>query len=241
MDAIQRKCLACGEPLKEPRKLKDFCSYSCRGRHAVTALDGPRYQSALVGSKNTRKTKALQSLRKRSVGRFIFAKINSCTYRVDAPTKKAAGWLMEIAWPGGTRQRWVARIGNQASESLSLEEAKQAATAMLCKPEKAEARDWIAELNQTAATEVDRAVIERQRRQWPLNVMGANNRQAPASRWTPRPSWKLRESSSMMSRSHRERFKATTIRLNTMRTVIRSFLPVSIAGPGQPWRRRHDQ
>jgi hypothetical protein len=86
---------------------------------------------------------------------------------------------MEIAWPGGTRQRWVARIGNQASESLSLEEAKQAATAMLCKPEKAEARDWIAELNQTAATEVDHAVIERQRRQWPLNVMGANNRQAP--------------------------------------------------------------
>jgi hypothetical protein len=144
----------------------------------VTALDGPGYQS-LVGSKNTRKTKALQRLRKRSVGRFIFAKINSRTYRVDAPNKKAAGWLMEIAWPGGTRQRWVARIGNQASETLSLEEAKQAATAMLCKPEKAEARDWIAELNQTAATEVDRAVIERQRRQWPLKVMGANNRQAP--------------------------------------------------------------
>jgi hypothetical protein len=204
-----------------------------RGQHAV--------KSALVGSKNTRKTKALQSLRKRSVGRFIFTKINSCTYRVDAPGKKAAGWLMQIAWPGGTRQRWVARIGNQASESLSLEEAKQAATAMLCKPEKAEARDWIAELNQTAATEVDRADIERQRRQWPLNVMGANNRQAPRIKGTPRPSWILRESSSMMSRSHRERFKATTIHLNTPRMAIRSFLPVSIADLSRSWRRQHEK
>jgi hypothetical protein len=109
---------------------------------------------------------------------------------------------------------------------------------MLCKPEKAEARDWIAELNQTAATEVDRAVIERQRRQWPLNVMGANNRQAPRIKGTPRPSWILRESSSMMSRSHRERFKATTTHSNTTRMAIRSCQRALIADLSQPWRRR---
>jgi hypothetical protein len=139
MEAIVTKCLACGRPLKEPRKLHDFCTYSCRGQHAVKALD----QTALVGSKNTRKTKALQSLKKRSVGRFVFSKINSCTYRVDSPRKKAAGWLMEVAWPGGSRQRWV---GNQASEPSTLEEAKQAATAMLSKKQvKVAPRDWIKE------------------------------------------------------------------------------------------------
>ena len=95
MDTVVEKCLHCGTPLKEPRKLKGFCTYSCRGQHAVDALD----------TGNTRKTKALQSVKKRSVGRFVFSKINSCTYRVDSPRKKAAGWLMEIAWPGGSRQQ----------------------------------------------------------------------------------------------------------------------------------------
>jgi hypothetical protein len=46
MDALVTKCLKCGEPLPERRKLKDFCSYSYRGQHAVEALDGPKYQIA---------------------------------------------------------------------------------------------------------------------------------------------------------------------------------------------------
>jgi hypothetical protein len=90
---------------------------------------------------------------------------------------------MEVAWPGGSRQRWV---GNQASEPSTLEEAKQAATAMLSKKQvKVAPRDWIKELNQTAANEVERAVVERQRRQWPLNLMGMNNKQSP--RWKVDP------------------------------------------------------
>jgi hypothetical protein len=63
MDAL---CLTCGQSLPQRRKLKDFCSYSCRGQHAVKALDGPKYQSAFVGSKNLRKTKVLQSLKRHS-------------------------------------------------------------------------------------------------------------------------------------------------------------------------------
>ncbi len=71
---------------------------------------------------------------------------------------------MEVAWPGESRQRWVARIGTQASKPLSLMEAKQAAAEMLHKPAKVQSRYWIADLNQTAANEVDRAVLQRERR-----------------------------------------------------------------------------
>ena len=35
MDALVAKCLNCGETLKEPRKLKDFCTHACRGQKAV--------------------------------------------------------------------------------------------------------------------------------------------------------------------------------------------------------------
>jgi hypothetical protein len=45
------------------------------------------------------------------------------------PLKNGVGWLMEVAWPGGARQRWVARVGDRGSEPLPLEEAKKAAPA----------------------------------------------------------------------------------------------------------------
>jgi hypothetical protein len=86
---------------------------------------------------------------------------------------------MEVAWPGGSRQRWVARVGDRASESLPLEEAKQAAIAFLRDRGKVEPRDFIAELNQIAANEVDRAVLQRERRKWPLNIMGGGRQRAP--------------------------------------------------------------
>ena len=47
MDAVVEKCLHCGTPLKEPRKLKGFCTYSCRGQHSVEALDGPKVPGCL--------------------------------------------------------------------------------------------------------------------------------------------------------------------------------------------------
>jgi hypothetical protein len=83
MDAVVEKCLNCGTPLKEPRKLKDFCTYSCRGQQAVSTLSGVPHEGAYVGFKNTRKTKALRRLRRQSVGAFAFSKINSVTYRID--------------------------------------------------------------------------------------------------------------------------------------------------------------
>jgi hypothetical protein len=85
---------------------------------------------------------------------------------------------MEGAWPGETRQRWVARVKDRASEPLPLEEAKKAAAAMLHERGKAEPRDWIGELNQIAANEVDRVARARERDecQQPIDLMGGEQR-----------------------------------------------------------------
>ena len=68
---------------------------------------------------------------------------------------------MEVGWPGGARQRWIARVGNRASEPLTLDEAKRAAVAMLRERKETEPRDWIAELNKIAAAEIDRVAMQR--------------------------------------------------------------------------------
>jgi hypothetical protein len=86
---------------------------------------------------------------------------------------------MEVAWPGESRQRWVARVKDRASEPLPLEEAKKAAITLLHERRRVgEPRDWIAELDQLAANEVDRAVIQRERCKWPIDLMGGNQRGA---------------------------------------------------------------
>src|SRR5690242_9150076 len=103
-------CAICGKALPTPRRLKTFCSYACRGQYKAQEATG--YRSGLVRSKNTKQNKALRSLKRRSVGAITFAKINSVTIRVDRPRKNGAGWLMEVGWPGGVRQRWVARVGD---------------------------------------------------------------------------------------------------------------------------------
>src|SRR4029079_17453326 len=100
-------------------------------RHAVNTLDGPKYQGAYKCSKNTRRTKALRSLRKQTVGHFTFERISSVTIRIDRQGKRSVGWLMEVAWPGESRQRWVARVGDRASDPLPLEQAKAAAKDLL--------------------------------------------------------------------------------------------------------------
>src|SRR5262245_32035727 len=120
--AETEKCLYCGGELQKPRKLKDFCSYAHRGAHAVKVFDGP-------GAKNTKRNRALQSLKTASRTGFSFCKINSITYRFDTPRKRGAGWLMEVACLAPLCQRWVARVGSQASEPLTLGEAKKAAVA----------------------------------------------------------------------------------------------------------------
>ena len=139
----------------------------------VEAIQG---QTGLSGSKNIKQNKALQSLKRRSVGVLTFAKINSCTYRVDSPKNNGAGWLMEVARPGGARERWIARVGNWASEPLPLKEAKRAAVAMLRERGKVEPRDWIADLNKIAATEIDRVALAKKRKQWPCDLVGGKSR-----------------------------------------------------------------
>ena len=79
-------------------------------------------------------------------------------------------------WPGAVRQRWVARVAGEASAPLPLQEAKRAATAMLHKRAKAEPRNWIGELNQIAAYEVDRAALQHERRRWPIDLMNGRRR-----------------------------------------------------------------
>ena len=140
---------------------------------ALQATSGP---SGLVCAKNTKKNKALLSLRRQSVGRFSFARINPGTYRLDRPGKLSAGWLMEVGRPGGARQRWIARVGNRASEPLPLDEAKRAAVAMLRERTETEPHDWIAELDKIAAAEVHRAWMMQERKQWPRNLVGAESR-----------------------------------------------------------------
>jgi hypothetical protein len=51
MDAIVETCLNCGTPLKEPRRLKSFCDYSCRGQHAVNNLAVVLTRGCLQGLK----------------------------------------------------------------------------------------------------------------------------------------------------------------------------------------------
>jgi hypothetical protein len=61
MEAPVTRCLKCGKPRTKRWKLKDFCSYSCRGQHAVDTLDGTKYRTGLSGSRNLKKNKALQA------------------------------------------------------------------------------------------------------------------------------------------------------------------------------------
>jgi hypothetical protein len=114
----------CTKPLTTPRKLKSYCTYACRGQHRTLLAITP--QTGLSGAKNTRQLKALRDLKSQSRGEVAFVRVNDVTIRVDAPNRRGAGWLMEVAWPGGRQQKWVARVGNRASEPMLLNDAKVA-------------------------------------------------------------------------------------------------------------------
>jgi len=167
-------CAHCGTALLTPRRLKTFCSYACRGQYRVH--EAISHHSGLVRSKNTIQNKALQHLKRQSVGHFTFARINSCTIQIDAAKKRGIGWLMEVAWASAVRQRWVACVAEIRSEPLWLDAAKEAATVLLRQSEKSDPRDWIAELNQIAANEVDRNALQQERRRWPIDLMGGSHR-----------------------------------------------------------------
>jgi len=79
---------------------------------------------------------------------------------------------MEVGWPGGASQRWIARVGNRAGEPLPLDEAKRAAVAMLRERRETEPHDWIVELNKIAAAEVERAAHAEDRKRLPTDILG---------------------------------------------------------------------
>jgi hypothetical protein len=62
---------------------------------------------------------------------------------------------MEVAWPGGTRTRWIARVGNRASELGSLADAEAAASVMVRTRDEGKPQDWLAELNRIAVAEIE--------------------------------------------------------------------------------------
>src|SRR5262245_6956651 len=119
-------------------------------------VEAIRGHTGLKGSKNTKQNKALQTLKRQSVAGFSLAWINVCTYRLDRPSELGVGWLMEVAHRASEHELWVARIGQRASQTLTLADAKQAAAAILReRGRKAQHRDWIPDLNKILAAEID--------------------------------------------------------------------------------------
>jgi hypothetical protein len=141
-------CKHCGAALPSPRRLKFFCSYAHRAAHGMAArIPGP---SGLVGSKNTKRNKALQAFKRLSRDGHAFVAVNAVTHRIDGRSKHGVGWLMQ------QQAGWVARVGNRASDPLPFEAAKHAALTMLRDRNKGIAVvDPIHALNLAAAAEVD--------------------------------------------------------------------------------------
>ena len=72
----------------------------------------------------------------------------------------------------GTNRFELACKKPRCSEPLPLDRAKAAAKTLLTTKCKSEPRDWFRELDQIAANEVDQAYRTREKRTWPLDVMG---------------------------------------------------------------------
>jgi hypothetical protein len=200
LDAIQRKCLACGEPFTGVSRRQKYCSQKCR------PSDQNTFQGPLHWGAENQDLSCLQPIdfieaacpeiqeqepslpRASSRKELLFeewpprvSKKASCvTYKLTdrkqintgyGRASRPLGYVMETS-PG----RWVARVRNRRSNPLPLGAAKKAAIELYRSRDKGEPRDWIKELTQLAANEVDRAVIQRERRKWPVDLMGGPRR-----------------------------------------------------------------
>ena len=86
---------------------------------------------------------------------------------------------MEIV-PG----RWIARVRDLSSDPLPLGAAKKAAIALYRSRNKGEPnKDWIEGLNQLVANEVDRAYWAKEKRKWPLDLMGGRRHRAKKAKF----------------------------------------------------------
>jgi hypothetical protein len=192
MDAIQRKCLACGESFIGVSRRQKYCSQECRPS-AQNASDGSSYRKT-----ENPDLSCLQPIENIDAGSGHFQEFEPSLPHANSskelhfeewpPRKRcvthkltdgqqintgygrasrALGYVMEI-WPG----KWVARVRNVISLPSSLTRAKQAALDLY--RSRGEPKDWIKHLNQIVAKEIDRAVIQRERRRWPVDVMGGH-------------------------------------------------------------------
>jgi ribosomal protein L44E len=158
MTDVVETCKQCGAPLKPKRKLKQWCSYACRGQY--TFRNDKTYRGARSRFKKLKRNKGLQCDNYGGMGKIGFVPINAVTKRIDTTKKQGAGWLIEVGWVGN-RIRWVARVGPYASEPLSLEDAKDAAVDMLKGGflNKSPLDDPIDHLNRLAAADLAAAVV----------------------------------------------------------------------------------
>jgi hypothetical protein len=161
-------CKNCGVSLPARRPLKTFCNYACRGQ--FKAREAANYRTGKIGGRTDNKNNALHDLKMASRGQLTFERINSVTIRVDSRNKRSIAWLMEVAWPGGARQRWVARVGRSASEPMTLDTAKREVDLMLRDRARGESP---ADLDLIAAYEVDRAERRKAIKRPPTDLMGA--------------------------------------------------------------------
>jgi hypothetical protein len=193
MDAIQRKCLTCSEPFTAISRRQKYCSHKCRPS-SENAFRGPIHRvaqnpdlSCLQPVENIDATVVDFQEFRPSLPRAN-SSIELCleeyperpskrtariTYKLTdgqqintgyGRASRALGYVMEI-WPG----KWIARVRNVVSLSSSLTAAKQAAIDLYRSRKNAEPKDW---LNQTVANEIDRAYWSREKRKWPVDLMG---------------------------------------------------------------------
>ena len=142
-------CKQCGSALPASRRLKFFCSYACRASYRMAAaIPQP---TGLVGSKNLKRNRALQTYKRLVRDGNAFVAVNAVTYRIDGRNKPGAGWLMQVG------SQWIARVGSRASRPLPLDAAKRAALIMLRDRNVGDlVTDPVGTLNRAAAADVDR-------------------------------------------------------------------------------------
>jgi hypothetical protein len=198
MDAIQRKCRACGEAFPGVSRRQKYCSQNCRPS-AQNTLHGPLHRGAknpdlsclqpienidaeLGQFQEFRPTRSSASFRFEEYPERTSKRAACVTYKLTdgqqintgyGRASRALGYVMEI-WPG----RWVARVRDLVSLPSSFTAAKQAAIGLYRLRKSGEPKDCIEGLNQTVANEIDRAYWTREKRKWPVDLMGAHRQSA---------------------------------------------------------------
>jgi hypothetical protein len=77
--------------------------------------------------------------------------------------------------------KWVARVRNVVGLPSSLTAAKQAAISLYPSSKSGEPKDWI---NQTVANEIHRTYWAKEKRKWPVDLMGGQRHRAKKPRMT---------------------------------------------------------